>query len=103
MVREQCVALHVVQLAVAGVRQLRRRRGNVLRRIQAQQVVEPRLHLIPSPIPAMTQSSEKGKLRLWRLSSQHLLHTIWHGSEWQKFCQNQTKLTSAQCMHGVAE
>ena len=51
MVREQCVALHVVQLAVARVRQLRRRRGDVLRRIQAQQVVEPRLHLVSSSIP----------------------------------------------------
>ena len=66
MVREQCVALHIVQLAVAGVRQLRRRRGDVLRRIQAQQVVEPRLHLVPSPIPVVVQSSETCKLRMQR-------------------------------------
>ena len=63
MVREQCVALHIVELAVARVWQLRRRRGNVLRRIKAQQVIEPRLHLVPSPIPAIARYSGRCSLR----------------------------------------
>ena len=94
MVGEQCVALHVVQLAVARVRQLRRRRRDVLRRIQAQQVVEPRLHLVASPIPVMTPSLDRCTLQLWRSGM---------AVSGSNVARVGLRYTSGQCMHCVAE
>ena len=49
---EQRVALHVVQLALAGVRQPRGRPLHMLGRVQAQQPVQPGLHRVARGIPA---------------------------------------------------
>lgn len=94
MVREQCVALHVVELAVVWVWQLRGRRGNVLRGIQAQQVVEPRLHLVPSPIPVIAFRNLLQKINLVRLGMAVSGSTI-TGIRLDDF--------PAQSMHCVAE
>jgi hypothetical protein len=48
---EQRVTLHVVQLALVGVRQPRRRRRQRLGGVQAEQVVQPPLHLVAGGIP----------------------------------------------------
>jgi hypothetical protein len=51
VVREQRVALNVVEAALVWMRHPRRRLGHVLRRIQAQHLMQPALHQVSGGVP----------------------------------------------------
>lgn len=52
---EEGVPLHIEELAFVRRRDMRWRLGHMLAGIEAQQLVQPRLHLVTRPIPNTTQ------------------------------------------------